>query len=480
MAEPVVALAGTVGRLLFAATKWIGKREFTDIGVHFARACALALDAAMTGVTDSDQRGSDDLDDMSFEVLQTVLLASFESADLLGDVLLRPLSGRPLADAALIELIFEGYIDRGGDPETAPLDVRQLIVLFVQGLPTAVRIVASEPGNPLFAYSVHALLLDRSSAEEPAPTHTLDSLDSLDADVSEVLSEEAFRAFEVWLETGEATPHDRESFREALRLVAARRLQNSSAVPHFEIESGRHRGITHESRTIRSVQAQDVRFEGIVSFDRSTFLSPTAFINCRFESLASFSGVRFAAPVSFRGSVFEETPDFAGATFDSIASFQDCVFENGAAFSRDVGRDADPAVFNGLVVATGAAFGARSDFSGSEFRGFLEGERILGLSSVSMRHTNFAQGGTLARAEFIGALELRGATVGQGQLILTGLRTHHIDWPDGNVRHDWFLDADTVREHGRWKLSPPTPLHGTDHAPAARSASAREGRPESH
>lgn len=441
MPEPTVALVGTVGRLVFSATAWLGKRAFNTIEVHFARACALALDSAL-GLPDS----AEELDGNSFSVLQSILLSSFESADLLGDVLFRPLGGHPLPSAALTELIYEGFRDRGGDPETAPLDVRALIERFVEGLPTAVRLVAAEPGNPLLGYSLQALLLAKEHDEERIQFRTEDSLG---ADVVDLLSEEKLDAFRHWLSTGEATRDDLDAFRAALRDVAARRHDDIHPDSRqIVFPEGKHPGTLVENRTVRTVQAHDVMFSGIVSFDRCTFLGPIAFIDCTFNSIATFAGAHFHGPVSFRGSHFRETPDFAGTVFDSVLSFQDCVFELGATFSRDVGRDADPAEFNGLVVASGATFGSRSDFSGAEFRGFFEGERLLAFSSVSMRLSKFAQGGTLAGSELLGALELQGCTVGQGHLTLTDLKTHHVEWPQDGPGGEQFIGMETVQEQG--------------------------------
>jgi len=447
MPELLIPVVGIVGRLLSASVAWLGKHAFNTVDVHFARACAMALESALESAL-ARKDSAEELDEASFALLQSVLLSSFESADLLGDVLLRPLSGHPLPSAALTQVIYEGFCDRGGDPETAPVDVRKLIGRFVEGLPTAVRLVAAEPGNPLQGYSLHALLLSKNQDQERVQFRTEDALG---AEVADVLSEEKLDAFRQWLSNGEATRDDLDSFRAALRDVAARRHENvHPGLRQFVFPEGTHPGILVENRTVRTIQARNVTFSDIVSFDRCKFLGPIAFIECTFESIATFAGAHFHGAVSFRGSHFRETPDFAGTTFDSVLSFQDCEFELGATFSRDVGQDAEPAKFNGLVVASGATFGSRSDFSRTEFRGFLEAERIVAFSSVSMRFSNFAQGGTLAGSELMGALELQGSTVGQGNLTLTRLKAHHVEWPEGGQSGEQFIGVETVQENGRF------------------------------
>jgi hypothetical protein len=417
MPEIASLLTGVSGRLLFSAATWIGKRSQDAVSIEFSKACALALDSGLRSFAKVD-------DELAVSVLRDVMLAAFEGGDLLGDVLIRPLVGEPLPGASLRDSIFDAYVQRGGDPESAPVDIKRLIGIFVDLLPASVRLVASEPGSALLGFSIHAAIASRE-AETSKITSSEEGAAQSGISVTEVRQLDDWIA--EWSHSGYIAPEQAASARFILE-NGKRPEQRLAVTPEdLTIAGPGASWINLDGREFRSLHAQDVAFVGVASFENITVAGPCSFINCSFASLATFAGAQFLGPVSFRESSFSEPVEFSGASFASVVSLVDCVFERGVTFGRPSGLWAEPAQFGSLVVSTGAAFGATADFGSVRFRGHLDAERLLGAGALSFAGATFDQGGNLSETEVLGVLGLARVSIPSGYLDLSGARVDLFD-----------------------------------------------------
>lgn len=418
MVEPVTALTGVAGKLVPHAVKWVGAKAVDPVMMEYIRACATALEVSLT-VKNVDAT------DASISLLAELLIATLERPEMLELIIFQPTRGTAPAIDDLGAIIVNRFVERGGDLDTSPVDVTDLVEAFLVYLPGYLKLAAARPGSPLLGYSLHGMLNEIRQAQE-----------------RDVVAQ----APDAW------------ALKEAERRSANGDLRHRVFVNGGSIDEA----FAVDGSAYNSLHALRVSFLTVASFDRIVVVGPTSFIDCTFLGGVSFANSHFLGPVSFRGSRFVDPVDFSGSRFASTVSLEDTVFERGAVFGRPGDANASTA-FESLVVATRSAYGAHADYSGVRFGGPFDAERVMGTASASFAGAVFAQGGSLASSEFVAAIDLRQMRIHDGHLDLAALAADHIR-ADFHERETWdrVVGFDSVTLHGRLTAGDPLEAPGRD------------------